>query len=259
MSERRGGGPDTFRLVASPFLTARWENLALVTYAIRPDRIAEILPPGCEADRLPTTGSYRDSTEGNAFVSLVAFDFLDTRVGGIRWPGFVNFPEVNLRVYVRRDGKRGVAFVRELVPQAFVAWAARTLYGEPYSAADMESEVHHDAESIRVRHRFRFGGRTHELEVVGAPTPYLPDEGSIEHFFKEHDHGFGTDREGRRVEYRVHHPRWRVYEVRSHDIDVDFGAAYGDAWAFLTDEEPFSVALAEGSGVAVHPGVVAST
>jgi len=226
-------------------LTARWENLALITYAIDPDRLTKLLPPGCVPD----------TKDGEAFVSLVAFDFMNTRVAGIRWPGFVDFPEVNLRYYVRRGEKRGVAFVRELVPQALVAWAARALYNEPYSAAGMESHVTHDDDAIRVHHRFDFGGTKHEIEVVGVPTPRKPEPGSTEHFFKEHDHGFGTDRRGRRVEYRVHHPTWRVYDVVDHRLDVDFGAAYGKSWASLSDSEPSSVVLAEGSVVAVHPGV----
>jgi uncharacterized protein YqjF (DUF2071 family) len=232
--------------VASPFLTARWENLALVTYGIDESRLKKVMPPGCVAD----------TRDGSAFVSLVAFDFMNTRVGGIRWPGFVDFPEINLRAYVRRGDTRGVVFVRELVPQALVAWMARTLYGEPYVAAPMESRVDHDEERIRVHHQFRLGGASHELEVIGDSTPRLPAADSTEHFFKEHDHGFGTDRRGRRIEYRVHHPLWRVYDVRSHRIDVDFRAAYGSEWAFLGESEPVSVVLAEGSGVAVHPGVV---
>jgi uncharacterized protein YqjF (DUF2071 family) len=70
-----------------PFLTARWSNLALLTYAVPPEILQPFVPPACELD---TIGE-------DAFVSLVAFDFLDTRVCGIRWPRCVNFPEINLR------------------------------------------------------------------------------------------------------------------------------------------------------------------
>jgi uncharacterized protein YqjF (DUF2071 family) len=55
-------------------------------------------------------------------VSVVGFRFLDTRVLGVRVPWHSHFDEVNLRFYVRRrlpDGelRRGVVFVRELVPR----------------------------------------------------------------------------------------------------------------------------------------------
>src|SRR3954464_3011883 len=107
------------------FLTARWSNLCLLTYAAPPALLEPRLPPGLALD-------LRD---GQAFVSLVAFDFLDTRVLGVRWPGYRNFPEINLRFYVRHGADRGVVFIREFVPARLVAFLAKTLYGEPYVAA----------------------------------------------------------------------------------------------------------------------------
>ena len=53
-----------------PFLTARWSNLFLATYAVPDDVLTPRLPPGFVLDR----------RDGVAFVSLVAFDFCDTRV-----------------------------------------------------------------------------------------------------------------------------------------------------------------------------------
>jgi hypothetical protein len=79
-----------------PFLTARWSNLCLLTYAV---------PPSLLEPRLPR-GLTLDLRAGDAFVSLVAFDFLDTRVLGIPWPGFRDFPEISLRFYVRRGDDR---------------------------------------------------------------------------------------------------------------------------------------------------------
>src|SRR5882672_8618368 len=87
------------------FLTARWTNLFLATYAVPQELLRPRLPPGLDLD-------LRD---GQAFVSLVAFDFLDTRVLGVPWPGYRNFPELNLRFYVRHGERRGVVFVREYV------------------------------------------------------------------------------------------------------------------------------------------------
>src|SRR5436853_7761698 len=107
------------------FLTARWRNLILATYAIPEDLLRQRLPPGVELDR----------RDGSCFASLVAFQFLDTRVLGVTWPGCRDFPEWNLRFYVRRGGERGVCFVREFVPRWLVATAARVLYNGPYRPA----------------------------------------------------------------------------------------------------------------------------
>src|SRR5262249_15991609 len=115
--------------MAAPFLTATWSNLFLATYVAPTELLEPRLPPGTTLDAL----------QGNGFVSVVAFEFLDTRVGGVAWPGYRNFAELNLRFYVRRGDERGVVFVREFVPQRVVAWLARRLYNEPYLAAPLRA------------------------------------------------------------------------------------------------------------------------
>lgn len=225
------------------FLRAEWRKLCLVTYAVDPARLEPLLPPGLELD-------LRD---GKAFVSLVAFDFCETRVLGIPWPGYRAFPELNLRFYVREGDKRGVAFVREYVPKRLIAWIARALYNEPYVHAPMLSEVDAADGELRVKHRLLTGGREHSLEVVATPQPETPDDASTAHFFKEHSWGYGTSRGGELLRYEVRHPVWRTYPVLSYTLDWDWGAVYGEDWADLSAATPASVVLAEGSPVAVSP------
>jgi uncharacterized protein len=227
------------------FLTARWSNLVLLTYAVPPELLQPRLPDALELD---TRG-------GRAFASLVAFDFLDTRVLGVAWPGFRDFPEVNLRFYVRRreSGERGVMFVREFVPQRFIAWVARTVYNEPYVAVPMRSRVDVTADAISVAHELTVGGRVHSIRAVGGAAKSCPAVTSDEHFFKEHRWGFGRARGGRCVRYEVVHPTWECHEVRSWHLDLDWAAVYGPQWRVLQDAEPVSVVLAAGSKVAVLP------
>src|SRR5690242_7349992 len=140
-----------------PFLMARWTNLFLATYAVPDELLTPRLPPGLALDR----------RDGRAFVSLVAFDFLDTRVLGVPWPGYRNFPEVNLRFYVRDGDRRGVVFIREFVPSRLVAWLARRLYNEPYAALPMTSRVTDGPDTIAVEHRLTQGGRVHTIRASG--------------------------------------------------------------------------------------------
>lgn len=232
-----------------PFLTARWSNLALLTYAVPPAVLQPFVPPMCELDTI----------NGNAFVSLVAFDFLDTRVCGIRWPGFVNFSEINLRFYVRHRGVRGVAFVREFVPPQAVATLARAIYNEPYRAAPMTSRVQSSDDGIIVDHTLTLDGETHSLRISADAATVRPAEDSIEHFFKEHDWGFGTSRGGRLIRYRVEHPTWDIHPVRSFELHWDWEKVYGPQWAFLQNAQPYSVILAVGSAVRVFPKGVERT
>jgi uncharacterized protein len=184
---------------------------------------------------------------------LVCFDFVDTRVLGIPWPGFGNFPELNLRFYVRRGEERGVVFVREFVPQPLVAWMARALYNEPYVATAMSSTVTDAPDSIRVEHRLSFAGRTHTMRAIGRKPAHVPPSTSAEAFFKEHHWGYGRTRRGRTLRYHVWHPVWAVYAMRETHIDLDWGAVYGPEWAVMQGATPESTVLAVGSEIAVYP------
>jgi uncharacterized protein YqjF (DUF2071 family) len=226
-----------------PFLTAKWHNLFLVTYAVPPALLEKRLPPGLSLD-------LRD---GSAFVSLVAFEFLDTRVLGIGWPGYRNFGELNLRFYVRHGTDRGVVFIREFVPQRMIAWIARWLYNEPYLAAPITARKQETADAIQMDYRLVFGGREHRIEVTGGKPAFLPGEDSVEHFFKEHHWGYGTTRSGQGIRYAVDHPVWEVYPVRSYALDFDFASVYEPEFGILTQAKPYSTVLAVGSDVRVHP------
>lgn len=226
------------------FLTARWSNLFLATYAVPPELLRPRLPPGLDLD----------TRDGLCFASLVGFDFLDTRVLGVPWPGFRNFPELNLRFYVRHGERRGVVFVREYVPPRFVAWAARTFYNEPYRAARMENVFTDESATITAEYRIQLYGKTHVLRATGDKPAVRPRPESVEHFFKEHEWGFGTTRRGRTLMYRVEHPVWDVYPVREWAVDVDWSALYGAEWSVMQGVRPYSTVLAVGSEVAVFTG-----
>jgi hypothetical protein len=226
-----------------PFLTAEWRNLFLATYAVPPSLLTPRLPPGLELD----------TKNGNAFVSLVAFEFLNTRVLGVPWPGYRNFAELNLRFYVRRGADRGVVFVREFVPQRLVAWLARTIYNEPYRAAPLTSHRHDDADSRNMEYRLRWAGREHVLRVSGRKPAFVPDENSDEHFFKEHHWGYGLTRRGQAIRYEVAHPVWEVFPVQSYHLDLDWVSVYGPEWEELSKQTPMSTVFAAGSGIAVYP------
>src|ERR1700704_5550297 len=108
------------------FLTANWRYLAMLNFVVDPKIVAPLVPPDIEID----------FEDGETFVSVVGFLFLDTRLLGLPIPLHRDFEEVNLRFYVRKKSadtwRRGVVFVRELVPKCAIAMIARIFYGEPY-------------------------------------------------------------------------------------------------------------------------------
>jgi len=234
---------------ARTFLTASWVHLVMLNYPVEPSLLEEFVPPGTELDAFA----------GKTFVSMVGFQFLDTRVLGVPVPFHRNFDEVNLRFYVRRvasEGtRRGVVFVKEIVPRAAVAWLARRLYGERYVALPMahQDEVGHVAEP-RVAYGWQYRGRPNRLAVRVAGSPYLPADGSEESFITEHYWGYVRQRSGATLEYQVEHPRWRVWRAAEAELDCDVAGLYGGAFSPFLSVPPNSAFLAEGSAVTVRRG-----
>jgi uncharacterized protein len=226
------------------FLTARWQDLIMANYEVEPALLAARVPTGCELDL----------NEGKCFVSLVGFMFLETRVLGLPIPFHINFEEVNLRYYVKREAqgevRRAVCFIKEIVPRFAIATVARLVYGEPYQCWQMD----HKRTQTNVSYTWQKRGDKNRIEVEIDETLGVPLAGSHGEFIIEHYWGY-TARGGRRVdEYKVEHPKWELFSVKNEIIDVNFGATYGDEFAFLRQQKPYSVLLAKGSEIAVYKG-----
>jgi uncharacterized protein YqjF (DUF2071 family) len=191
----------------------------MLNYAIDPAILAPLVPRGVELD----------VWQGEALVSMVGFLFLDTRLLGVPVPFHRDFEEVNLRFYVRRkvegEWRRGVTFVRELVPRPAIATTARLFYNEPYLALPMR----HRIERRRYEYSWKFRDRWHSLvaEVTGDAAP-MP-AGSAEEFIFEHYWGYTRQRDGSTIEYRVEHPRWQVWQVVTCRIEAAVAAFYAAA------------------------------
>lgn len=223
------------------FLTARWENLILISYRVKPEQLASYMPPGL----IP------DTIDGSAFVSLVPFEFNDIRVKGFRIPFHVNFPEINLRFYVKNSQDRGVVFIREFVPNFLTPIVANSIYNENYQRVKMSGSLYESGSEIQVRHKILLDGKEFNLKLKAENKPFKPGADSTEHFFKEHKWGFGKTRRGGLLTYRVDHPVWEIYPVTDYSHNFDFGFIYGNNWEFLNNEKPFNVMFAAGSEVKV--------
>ncbi len=237
----------TSKLTPRAFLTAEWTWLAIANYQVDPDLLRSRVPRGTSLDLF----------NGSALVSVVAFRFTNTRVHGCRIPGHTDFSEVNLRFYVEREHpegtRRGVVFVREVVPKRAVAWVARSLYNEPYIARPVRHDVR--VEDVRAGYRWNVEGEWNELWAQGQGQPALPDSGSEAEFIVEHYWGYSAQKDGGTMEYEVRHPPWKVWERTLSGVDLHPSTAYGPEWTEPLSREPASTILAVGSPVTVCRGV----
>jgi uncharacterized protein YqjF (DUF2071 family) len=231
------------------FLRAEWRYLVMLNYDVDPAVLHALVP----------RHTVLDLWNGRAMASMVGFRFLRTSVLGAPIPLHRNFEEVNLRFYVRHttpDGRvrRGVVFVRELVPKAAIAMVARLAYNEPYWALPMRSTVPRVPveDPGHVSYQWRTGSRWQHLSAVACGKAALPTPASEESFITEHFWGYTRQRDGATVEYEVEHPRWRVWPASEPSLDADLPRLYGSSFARALATAPVSAFIAEGSPVTVY-------
>ena len=228
-----------------PFLTANWRYLAMLNYVVDPALIERLVPVGTEIDY----------DNGETFVSVVGFLFLDTRLLGLPIPLHRDFEEVNLRFYVRRKSadsrRRGVVFIRELVPRRAIALVARAFYGERYLALPMKHNIEHVDDSLSIEYSWRRGKKWEFLRINASGEPQSIPIGSHAEFITEHYWGYTCLRDGC-SEYRVEHPRWKIWNASSLELHADVASLYGEQFAETLSQSPRSAFIAEGSPITVQ-------
>jgi len=216
----------------------------MANYEIDPGILKKYIPVGTELD----------TWNNKYYVSLVGFMFLKTKLLGVTIPFHSNFPEVNLRFYVRyrsgSDWKRGVVFINEFVPKPAITFVANNLYKERYVTYTMKHKWEID-DKLSIGYYWKKNSEWNKLEVIANSKFNELKVGSKEEFITEHYWGYSSIGKNKTGEYEVAHPRWNIYPVETHIIDCNFKKLYGDDFDILNYKQPASVFLAEGSPVTI--------
>ncbi len=227
------------------FLTAEWRNLLMANYQIEPSILQKYLPCGTELD------SFNDVH----YVSLVGFLFKNTRLKGLSIPFHRHFEEVNLRFYVRHKDegvwKRGVVFIKEIVPQRMLTFVANHIYNEKYSTHRMKHIWTNDGNNLEVEYYWKVRRDWNYIKAVADLKTVSVKKDSEEEFITEHYWGYTFVSNNCTGAYEVTHPKWNIHKVRSYQIKCNVKELYGDDFVNALAQEPASVFLAEGSLVNV--------
>jgi uncharacterized protein len=207
-------------------------------------------------------GTELDDYNGRTLISLVGFMFLNTKLMGVSIPLHRDFEEVNLRFYVRRKAeegwRRGVVFIREIVPLPSIALTARLFYNERYISQPMSHSIVHAAggeEIESVRYSWKHRSADYFLHAIAdGPAAFITD-GSEEEFIVQHYWGYTRQRDGSTIEYQVEHEPWRrVWRCSPGVFQGAASALYGERFAEPLSLPPSSTFTAAGSAVTVHRG-----
>ncbi|WP_317194154.1 YqjF family protein [Hyunsoonleella ulvae] len=197
------------------FLKANWENLLLINYAVDPDLLLPYIPNGTALDLF----------NGKCYISIVGFMFKNTKVLGLKLKNHINFEEVNLRFYVKQNNKRGVVFIKEIVPKPLITFVANSIYKEHYETMKMKHNVNENKNSNFYEYKWLINEEWQSISVTTEKIPKIIIEDTLDEFITEHYFGY-TKNGLKTLEYEVEHPRWKHLVVKEYDIDVDFEKTY---------------------------------
>jgi uncharacterized protein YqjF (DUF2071 family) len=234
--------------MSSPrFLKAQWKNLLMLNYEVDPELLKPYLP----------AYTVLDLWQGKALVSMVGFLFQETSVLGIKWPGHVDFEEVNLRFYVKhfdgREWKRGAVFISEIVPKSLIVLIANNLYKEHYRALPMRHSITRCCEDhTDFLYEWKLKSQWNKLGGIVNDTFAPIQPGSPEEFIFEHYWGYNTLSDKLTMEYQVEHISWKVAEVKDSIFEADIAELYGKNFEPYLSVKPYSAFFANGSEISVR-------
>jgi len=228
------------------FLKAEWRKLAIANYEIDESILVKFIPFGTELDLW----------NNKCYVSVVGFMFINTKLLGIKIPFHTNFEEVNLRFYVKRfednKWKRGVVFIKEIVPKPALTIVANAVYNENYETLKMNHTWEELDKNRTVIYKWQKNGQWNSIKINAKLASQEIEPESITEFITEHYWGYAKVNANQTNEYEVTHPKWRAYPIINSEINIDFRSNYGKDFGFLSNQKPDSVMLAEGSKITVE-------
>jgi hypothetical protein len=102
-----------------------------------------------------------------------------------------------------------------------------------------------------VEYSWRYGREWESLQMTATGDPQSIPAGSHAEFITEHYWGYTALRNGC-SEYRVEHPRWKIWNATSFELRADVARLYGEQFAEVLNQSPRSAFIANGSPITVQ-------
>jgi uncharacterized protein YqjF (DUF2071 family) len=205
----------------------RWLDLLFAHWPVPLEAIRPLVPVGLEIDTF----------DGQAWIGVVPFRMEDVAprfLPAIPGPGA--FPELNVRTYVQRRGRRGVWFLSLDAGSRIAVEGARTAFHLPYYRARMSSEPNAgwvDYRSERIDRR----GAPAAFAARYRPTGpvWLAEPGSLDAFLTDRMGLYAADPHGTIRWTAIRHERW---PLQSAEAEISRNTMATAAGISLPDVEP---------------------
>ena len=180
-------------------MTQTWRDLLFAHWRVDPRQLCGRIPSSFQLDLF----------DGDAWVGVVPFRMTNVTARGVpALPGVSEFPELNVRTYVRAGGKPGVYFFSLDAGSSLAVRAARTLLNLPYYKAAMR--VSPNTGGFAYHSRRNVDGSEFAGTYGPAGDVFTPVEGSLEYFLTERYCLYNLSHRGAPYRMDIHHPRWQL-------------------------------------------------
>jgi len=180
-----------------------WRDLLFAHWPAPAPALRSYVPHGLEVQE----------KDGSSWVGVTCFRLTDLSLRALpELPWVGRFLELNVRLYVERDGKPGVWFLSLDASSTLAVAAARTLLNLPYVRARM-SMTALDGGFRFQSDRCRRAPARFTAEYEPAGTAREPSPGTLEHFLTERYCLYTRIPGGRLARVQIHHWPWPLQDA----------------------------------------------
>lgn len=215
-----------------------WRDLLFAHWPVPANQLRALVPHPLQIERF----------DGSAWVGQTPF-----RLAGLRarplppLPGLSDFPEMNLRTYVRVGDRPGVFFFSLDAGNRLAVLLARIGYRLPYFPARMSIED--DGDRIRYRSDRRVGSASFAASYAPVGDPFTPARGTVEYFLTERYALYTVTNGGRVIVGEIHHAPWLL---RRAEAEISANTVPAAAGITLPDSRPM-LHFARGQDTIIWP------
>lgn len=206
--------------MAAPWvMRMRWVDLLFAHWPVPAEALRPLIPTGLEIDTF----------HGGAWLGIVPFRMEDVAPRFLPAPPILGaFPELNVRTYVTRRGRRGVWFLSLDAASRVAVEGARTAFHLPYFRARMTSET--EAGWVEYRSdRVDARGPAATFEARYRPTGPIEEAepGSLANFLTDRRGLYAVDPDGGLSWTAIRHGPWPLQTAELEIRTETMAAAHG--------------------------------
>lgn len=194
-----------------------WRDLLFAHWPVPASTLRPLVPPELEVQEF----------DGTSWIGVVPFRMTGVMIRSFPdVPWVCTFPELNVRLYVERDGRPGVWFLSLDASNLFAVLAARRFGHLPYYHARMRLHAGH---SVTLR-SFRLSTpRDIEFRASYSPIsdPFEAAPGSLEAWLTERYCMYAKSRAGILYRTEIHHCPWPLQRAEARIEQNDLGKPHG--------------------------------